>query len=93
MDALEIGGQRAVALVTSTSVANTGALPVGVYRCIASVATSITTDRNTPEPALTTSNGLLITANAYADVRVGPGEAIYAIAGGAGTLSYIKIGN
>lgn len=87
-----ISGQTARSLTVSTSIANTGPLQAGVYRFIASVAVSVAVGRATPTPALTTSNGLPIAANASADIYIPADQTFYAIAGGAGSVLYIRIG-
>ena len=92
-EALEISGRRAATFVLSASIANSGVLEKGAYDIVSDVATSIAIDRATPSPALSTANGYPLPASTIKTFRVGEGQAIYAIAGGAGTLKYIKVGN
>jgi hypothetical protein len=92
-DAIEISGRRAVTFSLSTSIANSGVLEKGEYDIVSDVDCSVAIERGTPSPALTTANGYPLFANQTIPFRVGEGQAIYAIAGGAGTLKYIKTGN
>lgn len=92
-EALEIGGRRAVSFPVSASIANSGALEKGQYDVWSDVDCRIATERSTPDPALTTSNGYPLFAGNVVPFRVGQGQSIYAIAGGAGTLNYIRTGN
>ena len=93
-NSIEISGRYARNLVTSASIADTGIIEKGSYRVVATVDTAIAVDRQTPSPALSVTNGFPLIANTPVDgLRVGEGQAIYAIAGGAGSLKYIRTGN
>jgi hypothetical protein len=93
-EAIEIGGRRASTLVVSAVQANTGVLEKGQYDVSCDVACAIAIERTTPDTiTVTLANGYPIAANNTIPVRVGHGQAIYAIAGGAGTLKYIRTGN
>lgn len=92
-DAIEIGGRPARTLAVTTSIANTGRLEKGVYDVSCTVDVAIATERDTPSPALTLDTGYTIYANNTIPVRVGEAQAIYAIAGGSGTLKYQRTGN
>lgn len=92
-EAIEIGGRQAATFAVSTSVANSGTLEKGQYDVSCTVDCAIATERQTPSPALTINNGYPLFAGNVIPVRVGEAQAIYAIAGGAGTLKYIRTGN
>ena len=92
-EAIEISGRNAATFSLSVAIANSGVLEKGAYDLVSDVATSVAIERATPVPALTTANGYPLPANTIKTFRVGEGQAIYAIAGGAGTLKYIKVGN
>jgi hypothetical protein len=90
---IEIGGRPGASFAVSASIANSGTLEKGVYDVWCDVDCRIATERQTPDPALTTSNYYPLFANNVVPVKVGQGQSIYAIAGGAGTLRYIRTGN
>lgn len=92
-EAIEIGGRQRLSFGVSAVIANSGVLENGQYDCVCTVDCAVATERQTPDPALTTSNGYPLYANNVVPFRVGQGQAIYAIAGGAGTFSYIRTGN
>lgn len=92
-EAIEIGGRPRLSFAVSASIANSGVLEKGQYDVYCTVDCSIATERQTPVPALSTTNGYPLFANNVIPVRVGEAQAIYAIAGGAGTFYYIRTGN
>lgn len=92
-EAIEIGGRRAATFAVSASIANSGTLEKGQYDISCDVACAVATERETPNPALTLANGYPLAASTTVPFRVGAGQAIYAIAGGVGTLKYIRTGN
>lgn len=93
-EAIEIGGRRASTFAVSASIANSGTLEKGQYDVSCDVACAIAIERTTPDTVtVTLATGYPLAANNVVPVRVGAGQAIYAIAGGAGTFKYIRTGN
>jgi len=92
-DAVQISGETVRTLSVSTSAANTGQLKPGVYRVWSTVAVSVRIERDTPAPAISTANGYPVGTSEKVDFLVGDEQTIFAIAGGSGTMSYIRIGD
>lgn len=91
VDAIDIeGNARITQLVTSTSAAQTAALPEGIYDVWASVDTYIKVDPTAND--VTTATGYLLRANNTVSVIVRANSKIGAIAGGAGTLDAQRVG-
>lgn len=91
----EISGRVAKVLVLSAAVADTGVLEKGQYALWSDVDCRAAVERQTPSPVLSMTNGFPVfgATKQLVRLRVGEGQRIYAIAGGAGTLNYQRVGN
>ncbi len=90
-DAIDISGSAAATLAVSTSAAHTtNPVGEGLYDVWCTVDVYIKTAVTAND--VTTANGYLIRQNTTKKVAVRSDERIGAIAGGAGTLSYHKVG-
>lgn len=89
-DAIDIQGNVATALATSAVAAQTAALLDGLYDVWGSQDTYIAVE--TGAASVTTANGYLVRNGNTITVVVRAGSKISAIAAGAGTLTYEKVG-
>ncbi len=89
-DALDIEGFAAAQLVTSSSAAQTAALAEGEYELWSSQDTYIKVAPTAND--VTTTTGYLLRSNNTISVAIRAGSKIGAIAAGAGTLSYHRVG-
>lgn len=94
-NAVSIAGRNAKSFALSAAANNSGNLTSGngIYTVWADVDCWIAVADATvgPIPALSTSNGLKIFAGNQIDVAITAGQAIHAIAGGAGTFFYHRV--